>query len=169
MVLVRRPRRVSSGTRSRTKTSRGSNTNGRISSLATRFRSTRTGASITRPSGWLWSRSRHAFLPISRHYFHRSHSSHHHQHTTRPTESALYYYYCTWHNKNFTREIECSTTNGEGHCCEDEKTQQGYCCGGLIDDDLVEEYSQATQVFAQIFYTLSAVALVMHIFMRRFY
>jgi hypothetical protein len=66
-------------------------------------------------------------------------------------------------------EIQCSTINGDGQCCEDETTHEVFCCGGPISDDLVEDYSQATRILARLFYTLSAIALLMHIFIRRFH
>jgi hypothetical protein len=173
MEQSRQPRRVGGTSRSgsRSSSSRVSSSSSRvgsrISSLATRYRSSRTGASISRPSGWLWSRSRHVFLPVSQHYYYRSYSSHH-RYTTTPSLSSGAYYYCT-SNISISKEIQCSTINGDGQCCEDETTRHVYCCGGSIDADFVEDFSQATRILSQIFYTLSAIALVMHILMRRFH
>lgn len=67
-------------------------------------------------------------------------------------------------------EIQCSTLNGDGQCCEDETTKQPFCCGGKVDDDIVEDSNQATtHIIARIFFTLSAITLVMHLVTRRFY
>ncbi|CAF0908567.1 unnamed protein product [Rotaria sordida] len=140
----------------------------RISSIATRFRNTRTGATVSRPTGWLWSRTRHVFLPVSQHYYYRSHSSNN-RYTTPPTGNVTYYYYCT-SNTSSSMEIQCSSINDDdGQCCEDETISQVFCCGGKIDDYLIEDFNQATKTIARIFYTLTAITLFIHIFMRRFY
>ncbi|CAF3001876.1 unnamed protein product [Rotaria sp. Silwood2] len=138
----------------------------RISSFGTQFRTTRTGATISRPTGWLWSRSRRVFLPISRYYYYRSRPSNNRY--TTPATGYETYYYCT-SNTSASMEIQCSSINGDSQCCEVESTSQVFCCGGKIDDDLLEDFNQATQIIARIFYTLTAITLFMHIFMRRFY
>ena len=130
------------------------------------FRSTRTGSSISRPTGWQWSRSRFIFLPIATRYGYRSRSSSN-RYTTSAT-NALTYYYCT-SNDNASVEIQCSSANNDSQCCEDGTTQEVFCCGGDIPDDLQEELNRATQLVARIFYTLSALAFCMHICMRLSY
>ncbi|CAF3956585.1 unnamed protein product [Rotaria sp. Silwood1] len=157
----------SSSSRSSSSRSNSIRTSGsRTSSIGTRFRSIRTGATISRPTGWLWSRTRHIFLPVSRYYYYRSRPSNN-RYTTPATGNETYYY-CT-SNTSAAIEIQCSSINGDGQCCEDETISQVFCCGGKIDDDLVDDFNQATQIIARIFYTLTAIALFMHIFMRRFY
>jgi hypothetical protein len=162
MTRIHQPRKSRSRSRSRGGRSRISRSSiSRPSgSRITRYPSTRTGATISRQVGWLWSRSRHIFLPLSTRYYYRSHSSYN-RYTTPATGSEIYYY-CT---SNSSMEIQCSSKNGDGQCCEDEKLYQAYCCGGKIEDDFVEDFNQATQIFC----TLSALALFTHIFIRRFY
>lgn len=142
----------------------GSRTSGSRISIPSRFRNSRTGTVISRPTGWLWSRTRHVFLPVSRRYYYRSTPIY--SRTTRPPPTSITYYYCTSNTSN-PNEIQCSTVNDDTQCCEDETNQQIYCCGGKIDDDLKEDFNQATQIIARIFFTLSAMALFMHIFMNR--
>jgi len=101
---------------------------------------------------------------ISRRYIYRSSS--YNRHTT-PSAGSERFYYCTSNSTN-TSEIQCSSTNGDNQCCDDETYENVFCCGGKISEDLDEDFNQAKKVLARIFYTLSAVALVMHIFMRRF-
>jgi hypothetical protein len=150
--------RISSGIRS-SRISSGI----RTSSSLSRYSSTRTGATFSRPNGWQWSRSAFIFLPLATRFGHRSRSSSNRFTTT----SSVTYYYCT-SDIDPSVEIQCSSTNGDSQCCEDEKTQQPFCCGGDIPDDLVRDANRATQTIARIFYTLAALALCMHLFMRRF-
>ncbi|CAF4126089.1 unnamed protein product [Adineta steineri] len=152
--------------RKNSRTSSRSSTSSRTSSFASRYRNIRTGAIISRPSGWLWSRTRHVFLPISRSYYYRSHSSSN-QYTT-PTTNSQSYYYCTSNSSN-SIEIQCDTINNDSQCCEDETAHQVFCCGGEIDADYIADLSKATKRLSQLFYTLSAIALFMHLFMKRLY
>ncbi|CAF1452276.1 unnamed protein product [Adineta steineri] len=152
--------------RKNSRTSSSSSSSSRTSSFASRYRNIRTGAIISRPSGWLWSRTRHVFLPISRSYYYRSHSSSN-QYTT-PTTNSQSYYYCTSNSSN-SIEIQCNTINNDSQCCEDETAHQVFCCGGEIDADYIADLSQATKRLSQLFYTLSAIALFMHLFMKRLY
>ncbi len=158
--------RFSGGARSfRSGSSSSSRSGSRSSSAIARFRNTRTGATISRPSGWQWSRSRLTFLPLATRAFHRSSSSS--NRFTTPAASSLTYYYCT-SNSNASVEIQCSSIDGDSQCCEDETTQQVFCCGGGISEDFVQDVNQAAPVLARIFYTLAAMTLCIHIFMRRF-
>ena len=169
MQRIHQPRRSgsrgSSRTSSRSSRSSSSSATRRISTGATRFRNTRTGAIIRRPSGWLWSRSRHVFLPVSRLYRYRSRSSSPNRYTTSATTSSEYYY-CTL-DANSTAEIQCLTTTGDNQCCEVETIREVYCCGGDIDSDYDAD-NRGRRLLTQIFYTISAIAFVMHLFMRRF-
>ena len=171
-------RKVGSGSTSRggSRTSfRGSRTSGirssrirsgiRTSSFVTRYHNVRTGAVISRPIGWLWSRVRHNFLPVSRRYHYRSRPLY--RRYTTPATSSQTYYYCT-SDSNASLEIQCTTVHGDAKCCEDEKDKQVFCCGGKVDPDFVADFNQGTQMLARIFYTLSAMALFMHLFKRRF-
>ncbi|UJR21508.1 hypothetical protein I4U23_024594 [Adineta vaga] len=162
---IHQPRRSRSrgGSRVSSRSSRSSSR--RSSSIATRYRNTRTGAVISRPSGWLWSRTRHVFLPVSRFYHYRSRSSSNRY--TTPATSSGSYYYCTMDTSNST-EIQCYTTTGDNQCCEEETNRQVYCCGGDIDSEFSEDSNQGRKLLTQIFYTLSAIALMVHLFMRRF-
>ncbi|CAF1198649.1 unnamed protein product [Adineta ricciae] len=165
--LRRSGSRGSSRTSSRSSRSSSSSSSStrRISTGATRFRNTRTGTVISRPSGWLWSRSRHVFLPVSRLYRYRSRSSSPNRYTTSATTSSEYYY-CTL-DANSSAEIQCLTTTGDNQCCEVETIREVYCCGGDIDSDYDAD-NQGRRLLTRIFYTISAIAFVMHIFMRRF-
>jgi hypothetical protein len=129
-----------------------------------RYRFTRTGGSIPRPAGWLWSRTRLVFLPLARRHSQRSRSSSN-QYTT-PSGNTNTYYYCT-SDVNPSVEIQCSGATGDAQCCEDETTQEAYCCGGEIPDDVVQDMNRATQLLARIFYVLAAIALSLHFLMRR--
>ncbi|CAF3604999.1 unnamed protein product [Rotaria socialis] len=140
----------------------------RISSFGSNYHSARTGASIYRPDGWLWSRTRYVFLPVSQNYVYRSRSSYN-QNTTLPIASSRYYY-CTPSNSstsNTSKEIKCSSINGDSQCCEDSTTEQAYCCGGSIDGDVQKDFNKATKTIARIFFTLSVITFFMHIFMRQ--
>ncbi len=161
--------RSGSSSRSRSSRSGGSSRTGsgsRPPSPGIRYRSRSTGATIIRPAGSLWSRTRNAFLPVSRRYYYRTRSSTNRY--TTPATSSITYYYCST-NSSVPEEIQCSSIDGDTQCCEDETTQEVFCCGGKISDDLVDDYNRATKLLAQIFYTLSTLALLMHIFRRRFY
>ncbi len=136
------------------------------SSSITRFVNTRTGATISRPSGWQWSRSRLIFLPIATRFFHRSSSSS--NRFTTPATSSVTYYYCT-SGDDPSVEIQCSSIDRDTQCCEDETTHEAFCCGGDVPDYILQDMNRATQTIARIFYTLAALALCMHLFMRRFY
>ncbi|CAF1924123.1 unnamed protein product [Rotaria magnacalcarata] len=129
-----------------------------------RYRNTRTGTSISRPNGWLWSRSRLVFLPLATLYFHRSRSASN-RYTTQPSTS-LTYYYCT--SNDGSVEIQCSSMYGDTLCCEDQTSQQPFCCGGDIPDDFVEDPNGATRRLTKIFYTLTAITLCMHLLRRHF-
>jgi hypothetical protein len=148
------------------RTGSGSRGGSRSSSSGTRFVNTRTGATISRPSGWQWSRSRLTFLPLASRFLHRSRSSS--SRFTTPSTSSVTYYYCT-SSADSSAEIQCSSVNGDSQCCEDETNQQPFCCGGQISGDFIEDTNRAVQILAQIFYTLAAMALCIHLFMRRFY
>ncbi|CAF1397534.1 unnamed protein product [Adineta steineri] len=141
-----------------------SSSSSRTSSFVSRYRNIRTGAIVSRPTGWLWSRTRHVFLPISRSYYYRSSSNRY----TTPTTNSQSYYYCTSNSSN-SIEIQCNTINNDSQCCEDETAHQVFCCGGEIDADYIADLSQATKRLSQLFYTLSAIALFMHLFMKRLY
>lgn len=78
------------------------------------------------------------------------------------------YYYCT-SNNNASAEIQCSSIDGDTQCCEEETTQQVFCCGGKISDDFKEDPNRAAKILARLFYTLAAITLCVHIFIRRFY
>lgn len=157
-------RASSSGSRSSSSRTSGSRTSGSRTSGITTYRSSRTGARITRPVGHLWSRSRHTFLPISTRFAHRSRTSN--TRYTTPATGSITYYYCT-SSTNSTAEIQCSSETGDNQCCEDETSHEPYCCGGNISDDLSEEFNQAARQLAKIFYTLMAVVLVLHVLRRR--
>jgi hypothetical protein len=131
-----------------------------------RYRNTRTGATISRPTGWQWSRSALIFLPLARRYSHRSRSSSNRY--TTPDTSSVTYYYCT-STTDASMEIQCSSVNGDMQCCEDENTQNPFCCGGDIPDDILQDMNRATQTIARLFYTLAAMSLCVHLFIRRFY
>lgn len=151
----------SSGTRS------GSSSGGsRKPSSNTRYTNTRTGVRISRPTGWQWSRSRLIFLPLATRYFHRSRSSS--NRFTTPATNHENYYYCT-SNVDPSIEIQCSSTDGDSQCCEDETTHQAFCCGGNIPDYIQQDLNQTTKTIARIFYTLAALTLCMHLIMRRFH
>ncbi|CAF2105574.1 unnamed protein product [Rotaria magnacalcarata] len=119
--------------------------------------------SISRPNGWLWSRSRLVFLPLATLYFHRSRSASNRY--TTPPSTSLTYYYCT--SNDGSVEIQCSSMYGDTLCCEDQTSQQPFCCGGDIPDDFVEDPNRATRRLAKIFYTLTAITLCIHLFLRR--
>lgn len=138
----------------------------RTSSSIARYQNTRTGQSYPRPSGWQWSRSALIFLPLSTRHFYRSRSSSH-RYTTPATGSQMYYY-CTSDN-DLSVEIQCSSTDGDQQCCEDESTHDAFCCGSNVPDYLLRDPNRAARTIAGIFYTLAALTLCMHLFMRRFY
>ena len=144
----------------------GSRTGGSRSPSVTNYRNTRTGASISRPNGWLWSRARVAFLPLAIRYGHRSRSSSNRY--TTPSASSLTYYYCT-SNTNSSVEIQCSSANGDSQCCEDTSSGRAFCCGGDIPSYITQDMSKATRAIAKLFYTLAALAFCVHLFMRRFF
>ncbi len=146
--------------------SRSSRSGSRSSSSIIRFHNTRTGQRISRPTGWQWSRTRSTFLPLSTRFFSRSRSSS--NRFTTPATSSVIYYYCT-SNSNASVEIQCSSIDGDTQCCEEETTQQVFCCGGKISEDFIQDANRAAQILAKIFYTLAAIALCIHIFMRRFH
>jgi hypothetical protein len=162
--------RGSSGSRRSSSGSRGSiiRTGGgsRPISPGIRYRIRSTGANIIRQAGSLWSRTRNAFLPISHRYFYRTRSSTNRY--TTPSTGSITYYYCST-NDTVPQEIQCSSIYDDTQCCEDETTHDVFCCGAKIGDDLDDDYNRATKLLAQIFYTLSAMALLLHIFRRRFY
>ena len=130
-----------------------------------RYRNIRTGVSINRPNGWLWSRTQLVFLPLATRYFYRSRSSS--SHYTTPPDSSLTYYYCTPDNSQSV-EIECNSATGDTQCCEEEKSKEAFCCGGDIPDYIVEDMNRAAQKIGRVFYTLAAVALCLHLLNRRF-
>ena len=66
-------------------------------------------------------------------------------------------------------EIQCYAGDRVTDCCEDETTQQPYCCGGEIPDDIKEIANRAAQAVARIFYALSALAFCVHVFVRLAY
>lgn len=146
-------------------TSRGGSSVRNPIRTGTTYRNTRTGTTISRPTGWVWSRSRMAFLPLSTIYLHRIRSSSNRY--TTPATSSLIYYYCT-SSSDTSKEIQCNNANGDSKCCEDQTNQQPFCCGGAIPDDFIEDPNRATHKLAQVFYTLAAVTLCLHLFMRRF-
>ena len=163
--------RISSG--SRTSSSSGSRTSGssgsRVSassssSSSTNYYNTRTGVRYNRPTGWLWSRNRLVFLAVASRFTIRHYSSR--SHFTTPSSSSVTYYYCT-SNDNSSAEIQCSSENGDTQCCE-ETNNEAFCCGGSIPNDIEQDMSRATQKVSRIFYTIAALALFMHLFMRRF-
>jgi hypothetical protein len=137
----------------------------RVSPSITSFRNSRTGASIPRPNGWQWSRTRLIFLPIATRFLHRSYSSSNRY--TTPAGSSLTYYYCTSDSSDSV-EIQCSSADGDAECCEDESTGEAFCCGGNIPDYIIQDMNRAVQTIARYFYTLAALALCMHLLMRRF-
>ena len=139
---------------------------GSRSPSGTRYRFTRTGGTVPRPTGWQWSRTRLIFLPISTRYFLRPGSSSNRY--TTPPSSSLTYYYCT-SSTDSNNEIQCDSTYDDDQCCEDTETGQVYCCGGELPDDLLEDMNRATRSLTRVFYTLAILALFMHLFMRRFY
>jgi len=132
----------------------------------TQYRNTRTGTTINRPTGSQWSRSSLLFLPLAIRFALRSRSSS--SRFTTPSTGSTTYYYCTSLNDPST-EIQCSSVDGDNQCCEDQTTQQAFCCGGNIPDYILQDMNRATQTIARFFYTLAALALCMHLFMRRFY
>ena len=138
----------------------------RPTSPGIRYRIRSTGANIIRPPGSLWSRTRNSFLPISRRYFHRTRSSTNRY--TTPSTGPTTYYYCST-NDTVPDEIQCSSIDDNTKCCEDEKTQEVSCCSETIGDDLDDDYNRATKLLAKTFYTLAAMALLLHILRRRFY
>lgn len=144
----------------------GSRSGSRVSPSITRFRNTRTGLSIPRPNGWQWSRSRLTFLPLATRFYHRSSSSS--NRFTTPSTSSVTYYYCT-SSTDTSVEIQCSSTTGDSQCCEDETSHQPFCCGGEISEDFMEDANRAVHILARIFYTLAAMILCVHLFMRCFY
>ena len=159
--------RVSGGTRIGSGIRPGSIGSGiRTSPSVIGYRNTRTGAAISRPNGWLWSRSALIFLPLASPFSHRSRSSS--NRFTTPATGSLTYYYCT-SITDASLEIQCSSTNGESQCCEDEETLELFCCGGNIPVDIVQDLNKAVQTMTRLFQTLTALALCMHLFMRRFY
>lgn len=139
---------------------------GRPSSSGIRYQNTHTGQTISRPNGWQWSRTGLIFLPLATRYFYRSRSSS--GRYTTPATSSMTYYYCT-SDTDSSAEIQCSSADGDNKCCEDEETHEAFCCGGDVPDYLLQDMNRATQTIARIFYTLAALALCMHLFMRRFY
>ncbi|CAM2701797.1 unnamed protein product [Rotaria socialis] len=147
---------------------RGSSSNNggvnRPTTSVIRYRNTRTGTSISRPNGWLWSRSRLVFLPLATLYFHRSRSASNRY--TTPPSTPLTYYYCT--SNDGSVEIQCSSMYGDTLCCEDQTSQQPFCCGGDIPDAFVEDPNGATRRLAKIFYTLTAITLCVHLLRRHF-
>ncbi|CAF1157954.1 unnamed protein product [Adineta ricciae] len=161
--------RISSGSRSssgsRTSGSSGSRTSASSSSSSSaNYYNTRTGVRYNRPTGWLWSRSRLTFLVVASRFTSRHYSSS--SHFTTPSSSSVTYYYCTSID-NTSAEIQCSSANGDTQCCE-ETNHEAFCCGGSIPNDIQEDMSRATQTVSRIFYTIAALALFMHLFMRRF-
>ncbi len=164
MTHIYRPRRAR---RSRSRYSsrssyRGFRSGSRSSSSIAQFHNIHTGARLIRPTGWQWTRAQSAFLPISRRFY-----PSYHRYTT-PATSLETYYYCT-STSNSTMEIQCSTVDGDAQCCENEGTQEVFCCGGKISDDFIKDVNRAAQIFARVFYTLTAVALCIHVFIRHFY
>ncbi|CAF2816937.1 unnamed protein product [Rotaria sp. Silwood2] len=159
--------RITGGIRSGIRSgSSGIRTGIRTSPSITRYSNTRTGATIFRPNGWIWSRSRLMFLPLATRYLYRSRSSSNRY--TTPATSSQTYYYCTANN-DASVEIQCSSVSGDSQCCEDQEGKQPFCCGGDIPEDYVEDMNRATKRIAQVFYTLTALALCMHLLVRRFY
>jgi hypothetical protein len=132
----------------------------------TRYRNTRTGTTINRPTGSQWSRSSLIFLPLAIRFALRSRSSS--SRFTTPSTGSTNYYYCTSLVDPST-EIQCSSIDGDNQCCEDVNTQQAFCCGGNIPDYILQDMNRATQTIARIFSTLAVLALCTHLFMRRFY
>ena len=116
----------------------------------------------SRPPGWFWSRSQKVFLSQSKKYYYRAHSSHQQTTTTSPHFDT--YYYCT-SNDSIPIEIQCTATYGDKQCCDNEKTHEVACCGGQLDDDLINIFNHTTKILSRIFYTLTILALLM----RRFY
>ena len=172
MEQFHQPRRSGARSSSRTssRSSRSSSSSSRrssgsrSSSTASRYRNTRTGAAISRPSGWVWSRTRHVFLPISRTYHYRSRSSSNRY--TTPATSPIGYYYCS-SDSNSATEIQCHNATGDSQCCEDETNQQVFCCGGEIDSDFIADFNQGTIILARAFYTLSAATFLTHLTLKR--
>ena len=142
-------------------------TGSRIASPVNRFVSTRTGARIIRPTGHVWSRTRASFLPVSSRYMYRSGTSR--TRFTTPSTGSTTYYYCSSSAGATANEIQCTNKDGDSKCCEDPATQQPYCCGGDIDDDLDDDTNQAVQKWAKVFYTLAALAFFLHIVKKRFH
>ncbi|CAF1429085.1 unnamed protein product [Adineta steineri] len=160
---------IRTGSRTSVSGSRGSSSSSSSGSRTpsiTRYSNTRTGTTLSRPTGWLWSGSRFVFLPLARRYGHRSSSSSS-RFTTPSSSGTVNYYYCT-SNENPSTEIQCSSIDGDTQCCEDDESQQAYCCGGNIPNYITQDMNRATQTIAKILYTLTALALCMHLFMRRF-
>ena len=65
-------------------------------------------------------------------------------------------------------EIQCSSATGDTQCCDDEAASTVYCCGSDASDELDDDFNQATKIVARVLYTLSILALLTHILMRRF-
>lgn len=139
----------------------------RISSPSSRSVGARPVTRIIRPPGHIWSRSRASFLPTSSRYVYHTRSSR--NRFTTPATSTLTYYYCTSNSSSVANEIQCNNKDGDSQCCEDAATQQPFCCGGDIDDDLDDDTNQAAQKWAQVFYTLAALAFFMHVVKKRFH
>ncbi|CAF1177641.1 unnamed protein product [Adineta ricciae] len=161
--------RISSGSRSssgsRTSGSSGSRVSASSSSSSSvNYYNTRTGVRYNRPTGSLWSRSRLAFLVLASRYTSRRYSSS--SRFTTPASGSVTYYYCTSID-NTSAEIQCSSENGDTQCCE-ETDYEPFCCGGNVPDDIQQDMSRATQTVSRIFYTIAALALFMHLFMRHF-
>ena len=166
---LRKAIRAASGVRaSGTRTSSGSRISSGASrvSSSSRYRSTRTGTTYNRPSGWQWSRSSLIFLPLAIRFAHRSRSSS--SRYTTPTPGSTDYYYCTSID-NPSIEIQCSSNNNDAECCEEIASQQAFCCGGTIPDDILQDMNRAAQNMARVFYTIAGLALGMHFLVRRCY
>ncbi|CAF1651619.1 unnamed protein product, partial [Adineta steineri] len=159
---------IRTGSRTSVSGSRGSSSSssGSRTPSITRYSNIRTGTTLSRPTGWLWSGSRFVFLPLARRYGHRSSSSSS-RFTTPSSSGTVNYYYCT-SNDNPSTEIQCSSIDGDTQCCEDDESQQAFCCGGNIPNYITQDMNRATQKIAKFLYTLTALALCMHLFMRRF-
>jgi hypothetical protein len=47
------------------------------------------------------------------------------------------------HRFNEYVEIQCSSIDGDTQCCEEETTQQVFCCGGKTSEDFIQDANRA--------------------------
>jgi hypothetical protein len=58
---------------------------------------------------------------------------------------------------------------GDKQCYEDEETQDVFCYDAKTGYDFEDDFNQPRNILARILFTLSVIALLIHIFIRRFY